>query len=61
MEDPKPENIVGEKRAVHRVEHRIDWGYLTLGLGALAVGYVLYRLFVQTGDSDQNDEQGGDW
>lgn len=41
MQDPPRENIRGEKR--HVFEHRIDWSYLVLGAGLLAVAYVAWR------------------
>lgn len=37
MEDPMPENIAGEKRVVHRVEHQVNWGYVALAVVALLV------------------------
>ena len=32
-----PENISGEKRVVHSVEHSINWGYVALAIVGLAV------------------------
>jgi len=40
MDDPKPENVVGQKRVVHKVEHRIDWGYVAAGVGLLALAWI---------------------
>lgn len=37
MEDPLPENIAGEKRVVHTVEHRVNWGYVALAVVALVL------------------------
>lgn len=55
MQDPKPENIAGSKQVVHKVEHRIDWGYVALGVGGLAVAYVLYRLMSAGSESEEVD------
>ena len=59
MQDPPAANIKGQKRVVHRMEHRFDWGYVALGVGCLAVAYVLYRLFVDDGDDDDTTVTGG--
>lgn len=56
MQDPKPENIAGQKRVIHRVEHRIDWGYVAAGVGVLAVAYVLLRLFSGGSGSESADD-----
>ena len=40
MQDPPAENIAGEKRVAHTVEHRINWGYVALA--AAAIGVLLY-------------------
>ena len=37
MNDPTPENISGEKRVVHSVEHSINWGYVALAIVGLAL------------------------
>lgn len=55
MKDPKPENIAGQKRVIHRVEHRVDWGYVAAGVGALVVAYVLLRLFSDSSESEDGD------
>lgn len=41
MNDPSPENITGQKRVTHSVEHRINWGYVAASVAALIV---LWRL-----------------
>lgn len=56
MQDPKPENIAGSKQVVHKVEHRIDWGHVALGVGGMLLAYVLYRLF----GTDRDDRESGD-
>ena len=56
MEDPIPENIDGSKVVTHSYEHRIDWGYVGLGVGLLAVAYVGYTVLA-TSESD-DDERG---
>lgn len=37
MNDPTPENITGEKRVVHSVEHRVNWGYVAVAIVGLVV------------------------
>lgn len=56
MQDPPAENITGSKRVAHTVEHRVDWGHLALGIGLLALSYILYRRFSGSAsdESDQN-------
>lgn len=56
MKDPRPENIGGQKRVVHKYEHRIDWGYVIAGVGGLAVAYVLFRLFADASDTDDDGD-----
>lgn len=53
MDDPIPENIEGSKEVVHSYEHRIDWGYVALGAGLIAIAYVL---FVLVDDDDDQEE-----
>jgi hypothetical protein len=54
MKDPKPENIIGEKSVSHRVEHRVDWGWVAGGVGLLALAFVLYRIFGPTADDAED-------
>lgn len=42
MQDPLPENIAGEKRVTHTVEHRINWGYAMLGAAGILLVYVIF-------------------
>lgn len=44
MPDPAPENIDGSKavRYSHEIHHKINWGYVVVGIAALAALYVLY-------------------
>lgn len=56
--EPKPENVDGTKVVKHSVSHRIDWGYVALGAGLLAVAWTGYRVFVDTGD-DESGASGG--
>lgn len=46
--NPPRENITGEKRVTHSVEHRINWGYVAASVVALIV---LWRL------SDRRDDE----
>lgn len=43
MQDPLQENIAGEKRVVHTVEHRVNWGHVALAVAVLAVIAVAVR------------------
>ena len=52
MEDPLPSNITGEKRVVHTVEHRINWGYALLGAAGIAA---LWLIFGGDGGADASD------
>lgn len=37
MEDPLPKNIEGSKRVAHTVEHKVDWGYVAIGLAVIVL------------------------
>ena len=39
MADPVPENISGEKSVAysHEIHHRVNWGYVALGVAAIFV------------------------
>ena len=56
MQDPKPENIAGSKQVLHKVEHRVDWGYVALGIGALGVAYVLLKVLSTEPAGDDAEE-----
>jgi len=49
MEDPLPENIDGQKRVVHTVEHRVNWGYVAAAVAVLVVVAIV-------GSRSRNDE-----
>ena len=54
LPDPAPENINGAKTVEysHEIHHRVNWGYVALGIAALAV--LLYlRENVDPGDDEQ--------
>jgi hypothetical protein len=55
MEDPLPANIEGEKRVVHSVEHRVNWGYVAAAVVALVV-----LLKVAPALADRNDSAGSE-
>jgi len=55
MQDPKPENIEGTKRVAHTVEHRVDWGHVALGIGLLALVWLIHR-HVDLDDEDDDEE-----
>lgn len=48
--EPAPENVTGQKRVTHSVEHRINWGYMAIGLGL-----VMVVLYLSGGDSSDDD------
>jgi hypothetical protein len=53
MQDPQPENIMGEKVQRHVFKHEINWGYVALaGVGGLA----LWALVLRDPGSSQDDE-----
>jgi hypothetical protein len=55
MADPVPENISGEKSVAysHEIHHRVNWGYVALGVAAILVlGYVWANV-----DLGEDDEQ----
>jgi hypothetical protein len=55
LPDPAPENIDGSKvvQYSHEVHHRVNWGYVALGLAVIAV-----LLFVRENvDLSSDDEQ----
>jgi len=53
MQDPPKRNIRGEK--THSVEWQVDVGQVAMGVGLLAVAYILYRLVIATGDNAEGD------
>ena len=54
MNDPTPENITGEKRVVHSVEHSIDWGHVA---AAIAVLVVVVKIGPALSRSSSRDEE----
>ena len=34
---PQPENIEGQKRVVHKVEHAIEWHYVAAAVAVIAI------------------------
>jgi len=56
MQDPRPENIRGEKVQHHVFKHEIQWGYVVIGVAVLAILYVYMQ---RTGsESHESDESG---
>ena len=53
MEDPLPENIEGQKRVVHTVEHRVNWGYVAAAIAVLAVLVVGSRRLSRSDDLEE--------
>jgi len=56
MQDPPKENIQGTKATTHHVEHRVDWGHVALGIGGLALAYVIWRAVQSADGGDESDE-----
>lgn len=52
--EPLPENISGEKRVVHRIEHNVQWGHVVLGAAAILLIYVVFDPF-SSSESDGDD------
>lgn len=42
--EPKPENIEGTKRVVHKVEHGIEWHYVIAAVAVVAVAWAGYQV-----------------
>lgn len=57
MQDPQPENITGEKQVVHSVEHRINWGYVILGVAAIYVTWKARGIFSSSSSSETKDDR----
>lgn len=53
--EPAPENVEGrvEHSFQHEVSHRVNWGYVAVGIGALIAAY-----WLRTAVSDDEEEQG---
>ena len=56
MEDPLPENIDGEKRVVHSVEHSVNWGYVALAVVGLAVIVKIGPVLARSSSRDEEPE-----
>jgi len=55
MQDPNPENIMGQKRVSHSVNWQVNVGYALLGVAGIYAIWKLSQAFVATGDTE--DEQ----
>jgi hypothetical protein len=55
MRDPEPSNIEGRKTVSHSVEHSVDWGHVSIGLGLLVLAYVLAKVFRDEDADDESD------
>jgi hypothetical protein len=54
MQDPNPENIMGQKQVSHSVEWRINVGYALLAVLGLYLAWKAFG-FVSGGDTDTDD------
>lgn len=63
MNEPAPENITGEiverHTYSHEIQHRIPWGYVTLGVGLMALAWVLYRSWLSGGQTGAEPDEDG--
>lgn len=51
MNDPAPENIVGEKTVSHVVEHSVRWDYVLLAVAGIYAAWKVAGLF-NSADTD---------
>jgi hypothetical protein len=60
LPDPAPENIDGAKTVQysHEVHHRVNWGYVALGVAVLAVLLYLRNNVDLGGDDEQQPMTG---
>lgn len=56
MQDPLKENIQGAKATTHHVEHRVDWGHVALGVGGLALAYVIWRAVQSSSEREDGED-----
>jgi len=58
MPDPAPENIDGAKTVSysHKIHHKVNWGYVVLGLGLIALVLLAYSWY---GEDDEEGAGGG--
>lgn len=56
MRDPDPENITGQKVQRHTFKHEINWGYVSLAIALLVVGWLLVSTFADSDDGDDGEE-----
>lgn len=54
MKDPLPENISGEKVVVHKVNHQIHWGYVSVAV-ALVFVVLAAREVLEDRDGEEGD------
>lgn len=57
MQDPIQENIEGRKQVAHTVEHRINWGYVALGVAGIVAMWVVYQS-ITAGNDPKNEDTG---
>lgn len=60
MADPVPENITGEKSVAysHEIHHRVNWGYVALGVAAILVLAYVWGNVDLGGDADEQADAG---
>ena len=55
MQDPNPENIVGQKRVTHSVEWQINVGYALLGVLGLYLAWKVFGGLSSSSEDEQSD------
>ena len=53
--EPEPSNISGEKIEKHVFEHRVDWGYVAVGIAVIAVAWFAYQLMADPSPKNQEE------
>jgi len=59
MNDPKPENITGQKTVSHVVEHTIRWDYALLAVAGIYAAWKVARMFGSAESDTQEAVQEG--
>lgn len=58
MADPAPENITGEKVEKHvfshDVQHKVNWGHVSLGVAVVVLVWVVSRWYQNREDDDES-------
>lgn len=60
MNDPTPENIAGEKKVIHRVNHEVNWSHVAIAAAVVYAGWKAAQWQAQRaeGESESGDGDG---